>query len=125
MVKFFIFLWVIGLLTLVPYGTYYLFFEASREQYALLIVFILFWVFGYWGVAGPIISAVKVHSIMTALGNINSGDELRKLIQSEDSKQAAIDMIASENHIPRFMAKRIFNRLARHLSDKKDSGKSA
>jgi hypothetical protein len=37
---------VIGLATLVPYGVYYLFFEASRDQYAFTAV--LFWIFGYW-----------------------------------------------------------------------------
>jgi hypothetical protein len=38
-----ILLWVVGLATFVPYGTYYLFFEASRDQYALLVTSILFW----------------------------------------------------------------------------------
>ena len=42
-------LWVVGIFALVPYGTYHLFFEATRDQYAVLITLILFWIFGYQG----------------------------------------------------------------------------
>jgi hypothetical protein len=48
--------WVVGLLTAVPYAAYHLWFYAPREQYALLITFILFWIFGYWGVVGPLLA---------------------------------------------------------------------
>lgn len=50
-------IWLLGFLTVVPYATYYLFFEAQREQYALLITLVLFWIFGYWSVVGPLIAA--------------------------------------------------------------------
>ena len=53
-------LWAVGLFTLVPWAVWYLFFHATRDQYALFIVLPLFWVFGYWGVAGPLIGAIKV-----------------------------------------------------------------
>ena len=56
-------IWVIGLLTVVPGGTYYLFFHAQREQYAFLITLVLFWIFGYWSVVGPLLAAIKVQSL--------------------------------------------------------------
>mgnify|MGYP001104034740 CR=1 FL=1 len=46
-------LWIVGLVTIVPYGTYYLLFHAERDRYALLITPVLFWNFGYWGSRGP------------------------------------------------------------------------
>lgn len=45
--------WVTGLLTIVPYGTYYLFFRAERDQWAMLIALVMFWIFGFWGVVVP------------------------------------------------------------------------
>jgi hypothetical protein len=59
--------WVVGLLTAVPYGAYYLLFEAQRDEYALLITLLLFWVFGYWGVVGPLIAAIKVRKVFRAI----------------------------------------------------------
>lgn len=52
MARYFMLLWVVGLLTLVPYGTYYLLVHASADQYALLITLVLFWIFSYWGLLG-------------------------------------------------------------------------
>lgn len=52
-------LWILGLLTGVPYAAWFLFYRAQREQYALLITFVLFWIFGYWGIAGPLPSMIK------------------------------------------------------------------
>ncbi len=103
-----ILLWVLGLLTWVPYGTYYLLFHATRDQYAFYIVGVLFWVFGYWGVVGPILSAVKTRGIMKALERCQSSEELRKMLLSSETEDAAIDLIASENNVPRFIAKRVY-----------------
>jgi len=109
-------LWVVGLLTLVPYGTYYLLFEASRDQYAFLITSILFWIFGYWGVVGPLLAAVKVRKVFRAIELAGSKEELVEALRSPDAKDAAIDLIASENHIPRFLAARVYKLLACRLS---------
>ena len=117
MIKRFIILWVVGLLTFVPYGIYYLFFEASRDQYALVSVLVLFWVFGFWGVAGPIISALKIHRVFNVLEKTSSGEELKKLIQSNESQNVVIDLIASENHVPKFIASRIYSLFVKRLSD--------
>jgi hypothetical protein len=108
-----ILLWVVGLATFVPYGTYYLFFEASRDQYALLVTSILFWIVGYWGVAGPLIMLVKVRSVFRAIELAGSHEQLEQAIKSPDAKHVAIDLIATENHIPRFVAGWIYQRLIR------------
>ena len=111
-------LWVAGLLTLVPYGTYHLFFEASRDQYALLITLILFWVFGYWGVVGPLLMGLKVRSVFRAIELARSRDDLIKALKSPDTKDVAIDFIATENHIPRFLASRVYDLLIGRLSER-------
>ena len=108
-------LWVVGLLTWVPYGTYYLLFHAEREQYALLITLVLFWVFGYWGVVGPLLAAVKVRGLFRAIEQIRSREELIAALGSADTRDAAIELIASENHIPRFLAARLYERIVSKL----------
>jgi hypothetical protein len=108
--------WVIGLLTAVPYGTYYLFVHAPRERYALLITGVLFWIFGYWSVVAPLIGAIKVRQVMHAIEHANSKDDLMKALQSEATRDVAIDLIATENHIPRFVAARVYRLLVRKLT---------
>lgn len=110
-------LWIIGLITLVPYGVYYLLFQAPRDEYAFLITFILFWIFGFWGVAGPILSALKVRSVFNALEKTRSGEEIRNLIQNNETRDVVIDLIASENHVPKFIANRIYTMMVKRLSE--------
>ena len=109
-------IWVVGLFTLVPAGTYYLFVHASRDQYALLITLVLFWIFGFWGVAGPVLAAVKVRRVFRALEAAPSREELLQIVRSPDTRDTAIDFIASENHIPRFLAARVYALLVRGLN---------
>jgi hypothetical protein len=109
-------LWVLGLLTLVPWAVWYLFFQATRDQYALFIVLPLFWVFGYWGVVGPLIGAIKVRQVFRAIEMAGSRDELLATLRSDDAREVAIDLIASENHIPRFLAARVYKLLADRLA---------
>jgi hypothetical protein len=108
-----ILLWVVGLATFVPYGTYYLFFEASRDHYALLVTSILFWIFGYWGVVGPLIMLIKVRSVFRSMERVGSHEQLAQALESPDAKHVAIDLIATENHIPRLVAAWIYQRLIR------------
>lgn len=114
-----ILLWVVGLVTFVPYGTYYLFLEAPRDQYAVLIAAILFWIFGYWGVAGPLLMLVKVRRVFHAIESAGSNDQLQRALTSPDARDVAIDIIATENHIPRFLASRVYrlltNRMVSHI----------
>ena len=118
-------LWVAGLLTLVPYGTYYLFFEASRDQYALLITLILFWIFGYWGVVGPLLMVIKVRSVFRAMEFARSQDDLVRALGSPDAKDAAISLIATENHVPRFLAARVYDLLISRLSARAERKRDA
>lgn len=108
-------LWIIGLLTAVPYAAWYLLFRAPREQYAMLITFVLFWVFGYWGVAGPLLSMTRVRSVFRAIEHAKSREEILVVLQSDEARQVAIDHIASEYRIPRFLAARVVTLLARRI----------
>jgi hypothetical protein len=109
-------LWVVGLLTLVPYGTYYLFVHAPRDQYALLITLVLFWIFGYWGVIGPLLAAIKVRRVIRAIEQAGSREHLLETLHSSETRDVAIDLIATENHIPRFLATRVYTLLVNRLS---------
>jgi hypothetical protein len=109
-------LWIVGLLTLVPYATYYLFFRAPREQYAILITFVLFWIFGYWGVVGPLLALIKVRTVFRRLQHVKSSEDLVMTLQSAQARDVAIDLIATENHIPRFLASRVHELLVKGLS---------
>jgi hypothetical protein len=103
--------WITGLLTAVPYATHYLLFHAEREQYALLITFILFWICGYWGVVGPLIAALKVRRVFRALEQVTSRQDLVAVLKSPEARDVAIELIASENRIPRFLAARVYRLL--------------
>ncbi len=107
--------WLVGLFTVVPYAAWHLLFHAPREQYPLLITFVLFWMFGYWGVAVPIVTIVKVRSIWRRLEQATNVDERRRLLLSPESREVAIDIIASETGLPRFVARRVYATVARRL----------
>ena len=110
-------LWVTGLVTAVPYGAYYLFFEASRDEYAFLITFILFWVFGFWALVGPVVSAIKVRNVLRALETARSKEQLQDIIRSNESKEALIEFIATENKIPRFIARKIYPEVINRIAE--------
>ncbi len=101
-------LWIAGLLTWVPWGVYYLLFQAPREQYAILIVGTLGWVFGYWGVVGPLLTALKIRAVFRAIEHARSRAELEKIVNDPGARDAAIDLIAAENGIPKFVARRVY-----------------
>lgn len=111
-------LWVLGLLTAVPYAAYHLLFMAPREQYALLIGFILFWIFGFWGLVTPLVTAVKIRRFFRALENAPSKEELRKLLHSREAEDTAIEMIAADNHIPKFVARRLLRIVLKRLAER-------
>ena len=111
-----ILLWVAGLITFVPYGVYYLLFEATRDRYALLITSILFWIFGYWAVAGPLLMLTNVRRMFRALESAGTRGQLEEVLKSPDAKDVAIDLIAAENHIPRYLASRVYRLLIGRLA---------
>lgn len=113
-------LWVLGLVTIVPTGIYYLFYYARRDEYAFLITIVLFWVFGFWGVVSPILVILKTRHVLRALEIAQSGEEFKKVLLSQDSQDVAIRLIASENHIPKFLARKIYNRVVKGFSNLED-----
>ena len=108
--------WIVALLTIVPYGTYYLFFEAPRDQYAPVITLVLFWIFGFWGVVGPALAAIKVRRVFQTIERAGSKDDLLATLRSPDTRHVVVDLIASENHIPRFLAARVYKLLLNRFS---------
>jgi hypothetical protein len=113
--------WIAGLLTVVPYSVYYLLVRAERDQYAALITFVLFWVFGYWGVVGPILAAIKARAVFRAIEDSRTQEQLAEVLRSSASRDVAIDFIASEHRIPRFLAETIYRRVAARVTVAMDS----
>jgi uncharacterized membrane protein len=114
-------LWFLGLVTIVPYGIYYLLYYARRDEYAILITMVLFWIFGFWGVVSPILAAIKIRRVFRALEMVQSREEFKKVLQNRKSQDAAIYLIASENHIPKFLARQIYHRALVRLSGAENS----
>lgn len=110
--------WIVGLVTLVPFNTYYLFFHAERDQYAILITSVLFWIFGYWGVVGPLLAAIRVRRVFRTLEQAQASGKLKEALQSEEAAEVAIDFIAIENKIPRFLARRVYHLLLKRLVER-------
>ena len=108
--------WIVGLVTLVPYWTYYLLFHAARDQYAILIVGVLFWIFGYWGVVGPLLAALKVRSVFKMLEHAHVQGRLPEALRSRETRDLAIELIARENHMPRFLAGKVYRMLVDRLA---------
>ena len=111
-------IWVVGLVTFVPYGIYYLLFLAQREEYALWIVGVLFWIFGYWSIVGPLLSALKVRALMKAFESVRSKDELKKLVNQAGNEATIIDFIARENRVPYFIAKWFYHKVLKQVVEK-------
>lgn len=111
-------LWLVGLIAIVPSAAYYLFFHAPRDQYAILITLILFWIFGYWSVVGPLLAIIKVRAVVRAIEQAKSRDDLVSTLRSREARDVAIDHIATDNRIPRFLAVRVYDVLVRHLSSR-------
>jgi hypothetical protein len=116
-------IWVLGLVTVVPYATYYLLYFASRSEYAALITFILFWIFGFWGIAGPLITFVKVRALFRKLHQAQTAEALIQALHNRDAEKIVIDMIAADNRLPRFVAVRVYRLLMARLA--KDRGAKA
>jgi hypothetical protein len=114
-------LWNFGLVTIVPAGLYHLFYTAGRDEYAFLITIVLFWIFGFWGVVGPLLSAYKIRQVFKAIELAADGNELKRILQSGDAEEVAIDLIAAENHIPRFLARKVFRYALRRFAEAQET----
>ncbi|HEX7026299.1 MAG TPA: hypothetical protein VF268_03595 [Gammaproteobacteria bacterium] len=109
-------LWILGGLLIIPYSIHRLFFYADRDEYAFLIVMPLFWIFGFWGVVGPMIAALRIHRIMKALESAGDADQVREAFERHEGKEVIIDLIALENKLPRFLAVAIYKKIVRKLA---------
>ena len=109
-------LWIVGLLTVVPYAIYYLLFVAEKSQYALLITFVLFWLFGYWGLVGPLLSLLKVRAVFRAIERSRSREDIVAVLKSQEAQEVAIEHIAAEYRIPRFLAARVLKLVADRIT---------
>lgn len=118
-------IWLVVLLTLVPYASYYLLFKAEMSQYPILIIFILFWIFGYWAILSPLMSAYKVRRLIKQLQSVKSMAHLKELFEQSDTEDSVIQTIATENGITEFIARRVFNALKEQLFRDNNSGMSA
>jgi hypothetical protein len=101
-------IWVVGLLTIVPYSSYYLLFQAERSEYAFLIVLILFWIFGFWGIVSPILTLIKVRRFFKSIEQYRSPRELAQHFHNHLDEETIVEMIAAESRIPRFVARRLY-----------------
>jgi hypothetical protein len=108
-------LWILGGLLIVPYSIHRLLFYADRDEYAFLIVMPLFWIFGFWGVVGPMIAALRIHRIMKALESAGDANQVREAFERHDGREVIIDLIASENRLPRFIARMLYTKIAGKL----------
>ncbi len=106
-------IWVAGLVVGVPLAVWYLLFQAEREQYALLITFIIGWPFLYWPTVGPVIMAVKARAVYKSLMQATSGDDLRRRLANGEAEEVVIDLIARENRVPRWVARRVYRCILR------------
>jgi hypothetical protein len=117
-------LWVVGLLTIVPFGLYQLFFHAQRGDYAFLITVILFWIFGFWGVLAPILAIVKIRQVQRALEMVRSKEQLLQVLRSPQAYELLIDFVAADNRLPKFVAKKILALILKRLSAPHPAGMS-
>ncbi len=109
----FITIWAVGLFTLVPAAIYYLLFKAESSQLPL-ILFVGFWIFGFWTFFVPLYKALRVRKLFKA---IQSRDDLRKLVETSDTKDVAVSMIVKELGVPEFIAEKAYDALAPKITE--------
>lgn len=104
--------WLVGFVTLVPLAAYRLLFVAGRDEYALLITGILFWIFGYWGVVGPLLATLKLRRLFRAFEAASSREERMLLLTSPEAQEAAVDAAAADSGLPKFLVRFVWRRLS-------------
>ncbi len=111
-------IWVLGLFTAVPYSVYYLLWHAEKDQYAVLIVFPFFWVFGYWGIVGPLVGAWRAHRLLRAIEHAGRNrEQIMAAVERHEGEEVVIDLLASENRIPRFLARHIYRKFLAQVKE--------
>jgi hypothetical protein len=108
-------LWVVGALLIVPYAVHQLLYHAQRDQYALLIVVPLFWLFGFWGVVGPLLAIARIRKLMRAVTSAKDRESVRLAFERNEGEQVIVDLLARELKLPERLARMVYRKLAETL----------
>jgi len=76
-------------------------------------------------VAGSLLSVYKVHQVFRAIELAADGEERKRILQSGDAEKVAIDLIATENRVPRFLARRVFRYALRRFAEAQEKREGA
>jgi hypothetical protein len=60
--------------------------------------------------------AFKIRRVLRAIELAGSSDRLAEALKSPDARDVAIELIATENHLPRFVAARLYDHVTDRLS---------
>jgi len=109
-------LWVLGIFLIVPYSVHRLVTDARPGEYALLIVVPLFWIFGFWGVVGPLLAAARMQRLARALEGATGSEEVIEAFRNNEGEEVIVDLIASDTRLPRFLSRFMYRRLMARLA---------
>ena len=60
----------------------------------------VFWIFGFWGVVGPLFAAVKAHRLVKALEAAHDAGSMQRAFEKKEGDEVIIDLVRVENRIP-------------------------
>ena len=116
--------YVAGLIGLAWWSLTGLFGGAPKEDWALMIVLPLAWLFSFWPIVGSLLLALKWRGLMKSLDTVDarlrSGESVRPDTRTE-VVDALVDLAARENGVPRFVARRFIEKVVDRSIAKNDS----
>ena len=98
--------------------------DAPKEDWALLIILPLAWLFSYWPTVGSLVVALRWRGLMRSLGEIQQRLENGQTAQPEaraDIVETLVELAAKENGVPRFVVRRFVERAVDHAMATADS----
>ncbi len=110
-------LWIVGLVTIIPFCVYRLFWVAEPVEYPFLIVVPLVWVFGFWPVAGPLVLVWRIGGFMKRIQKAQNIGDLKEAYEKHDGRDLVIEVVARESGIPRFIAEKIYDKVVERLKE--------
>ena len=102
-------LYIAGLVGLGWWSLTGLFGGAPKEDWALLIVLPLAWLFSFWPIMGSLLVALRWRSFIRGLEEVDSRLKSGQAVQSEtraELVETLVELAAKENGVPRFIARR-------------------
>ncbi len=66
-------------------------------------------------------AALKVRSVFRSIEQAHTQEKLLEALQSKEAQDAAVEIIASENHIPKFLAVKVYRLLVERFHTVKGS----